>query len=482
MYRDELWVMGQYSGAASAAVTNERIKTLLAKGQRGFSVALDLPTQLGLDSDDPLAVGEVGIVGVPLDTVDDMVTVLDGIELDRVRQIRTTANSIGPIAAGMFIVAAEQLGYGAGQFRVMFQNDVLKEYVARGTQIFPPDGGVRFSIDLIEHCARSLPHWEPIEFCGYHYRDTGGTVVQEVALALANALEYLDGACARGLDIDALGHSFFMFLSGGLAVFEEAAKFRAARRIWARLISERYQPTTVDPTRLNIFCYTLGSSQTAQEPLNNIVRIAYQSLSAVLGGVQVLATTAYDEAFQLPSEEAVRIALRTQQILAYETDVAQTPDPLGGSYFIESLTASLESEILAYLDEIDDRGGALAALESGWVVGELESSAYEHHLAIERGDRIVIGMNAFRDERLNEQLRHRNAIGPEARGEQIARLEEVRGRRDARRTADALAAVRSAASRRENTVAPIIDALRVRASIGEIVKELKLEWGTYQRP
>lgn len=480
MYRDQLWVMGQYSGAASPRETNARIRSLLASGQRGFSIALDLPTQLGLDSDSPLARGEVGKVGVPIDSVDDMLVVLDGIELDQVRQIRTTANSIGPIAAGLLIVAAEELGYSARQFRVMFQNDSLKEYVARGTQIFPPRSGVRFSVDLIEHCAREIPNWEPIEFCGYHYRDSGATAVQEVGLALANALEYLGAAVGRGLSIDQLGHSFFMFLSGGLEIFEEAAKFRAARRIWARLIAERFRPEGIDPTRLQIFCYTLGSSQTAQEPLNNIVRIGYQSLAAILGGAQVLATTAYDEAYQLPSDAAVRIALRTQQILAYETDAARTGDPLGGSYLVESLTTMLERRILDYLAEIEEKGGSLAALEQGWIAGELESAAFDQQLAIETGEQVVVGMNAFR-EGDDTELRHRMRIDPAVEAEQIERLEQVRSRRDSERVAAALAEVREAATAEANSVPPIIAALRARATVGEIVNELKEVWGAWKQ-
>lgn len=481
MYREELWVMGQYSGAASPKQTNERIRSLLASGQRGFSIALDLPTQLGLDSDSPLARGEVGKVGVPIDTVDDMIVVLDGIQLSDVRQIRTTANSIGPIAAGLLTVAAEELGYDASQFRVMFQNDSLKEHVARGTQIFPPAAGLRFSVDLIEHTARQLQHWEPIEFCGYHYRDSGATAVQEVAFAVANALEYLQAALARGLTIDQLGRSFFMFLSGGLEFFEEAAKFRAARRIWSRIIEERFSPAGIDPTRLNIFCYTLGSSQTAQEPLNNIIRIAYQSLAAILGGAQVLATTAYDEAFQLPSDEAVRIALRTQQILAYETDAARTADPLGGSYLIETLTTDLERRMLDYLTEIEQRGGALAALEQGWIAAELETAAYEHHRAVERGDFVVVGVNAFRASEGSAELRHRHKIDSQVEAEQLQRLAEARRRRNVARTAAALGNVRTAAAGDLNTVEPIAEALRARATVGEIVSELKTVWGEWSR-
>jgi methylmalonyl-CoA mutase, N-terminal domain len=478
MYRDEPWVMGMYSGAASARDTNTRIRSLLAQGQRGFSIALDLPTQLGLDSSDPRGAGEVGTVGVPLDTVEDMKTVLDGIVLSDVRQIRTTANAIGPIVAAMFIVAAEEGGYSPTQFRVMFQNDVLKEYVARGTFIFPPRAGLKFSVDLVEYCARHLPNWEPIEFCGYHYRDSGSTAVQEVAFPLANALEYLGEARARGLTIDQLGHSFFMFLSGGLSIFEEASKFRAARRIWSTLIEERFAPQTEHPRRLNIFCYTLGGAQTAREPLNNIVRIAYQSLSAVLGGAQVLATTAYDEAFQLPSDEAVRIALRTQQILAFETDAARTADPLGGSYFVETLTLEIEREIRDYLAQIEELGGALAALESGWVAAQLEDAAYAQQLRIEQRDQVVVGVNAFVDQGIEASpLRHRYVVDPAALDDQVRRLEAVKAARDARVVESAVMAVRVAAEAGDNLVEPIVAAVRVRASIGEIVDSLRAVWG-----
>lgn len=477
MYRESPWVMGQYSGAASAADTNRRIHSLLAQGQRGFSVALDLPTQLGLDSDDARAAGEVGVVGVPLDTVEDMLVVLDGIPLDQIRQIRTTANSIGPIAAGMFIVAAEELGFGPDQFRVMFQNDVLKEYTARGTQIFPPAAGLRFSVDLVEHCARHLPDWEPIEFCGYHYRDAGADGVQEVAFALANALEYLQEAIGRGLTIDQLGAHFFMFLSAGLNIFEEAGKLRAARRLWARLIRERFEPEGEAPCRLNIFCYTLGSPQTAQEPLNNIVRIAYQSLAAVLGGTQTLATSAFDEAIQLPSDESVRVALRTQQILAFETDAARSVDPLGGSYLVESLTTDMETRILACLEEIESRGGSLAALESGWLAAQIEDSAYELQMRIERGEQVVVGVNSFAQPDAGDvRLRQRQRAGAEAGAEQVARLEAVRRRRDAAAVEAALRRLREAAGGSANTVEPIVEALRARASIGEIASVLHEAW------
>lgn len=478
MYRDQFWVMGQYSGYGSPSETNKRIKRLLAQGQRGFSVALDLPTQVGLDSDDPLARGEVGRVGVPIDTVEDMIDLLQGIELDQVRQIRTTANSIGPLAVALFTVAAEELGSSPQRFRVMLQNDSLKEYVARGTFIFPPRAGLQFSADVIEHCARHLPHWEPIEFCGYHMRDAGSDAVQEVAFAIANGLEYIDATLTRGLTIEQIGHAFWLFLSAHLDLFEEVAKFRAARRLWARLMRDRYGASD-EACKLNLFVYTLGSPQTLQEPLNNIARISYQALAAVLGGAQTLATSAYDEAMQLPSDEAVRISLRTQQILAYETGVTRSADPLAGSYLVEDLTCRLEAAIVEKLEKIREMGGALRALESGWIGAQLDEEAFRQQLAIESGERVVVGVNKFRLEETTS-VKHRLAVEPSLEAEQIARLQAVRSKRDGVRVTEALGQLRTAAAARRNTVGPITDAVRARASVGEIIGTLKELWGRHR--
>ncbi|MBS1892926.1 MAG: methylmalonyl-CoA mutase [Actinobacteria bacterium] len=480
MYRDRLWVMGQYSGFGSPSDTNKRIRQLLAQGQLGFSVALDMPTQLGLDSDDPRSEGEVGRVGVPIDSLQDMIELLDGIPLDEVRQIRTTANAIGPLAVAMFVAAAESHGYRGADFKVLLQNDVLKEYVARGTFIFPPDHGLRFSVDVIEHCANHLPNWEPIEFCGYHVRDSGSDAVQEVAVAVANGIEYIDAALSRGLEIDEFAESLFMFLSAHLDLFEEVAKFRAARRLWARMLRDRYGASEA-ACRLNLFCYTLGSPQTAQEPLNNIIRIAYQALAAVLGGVQTLATSAYDEAVQLPADEAVRISLRTQQILAYETGVARTADPLAGSYLVEDLTNRLETAILAKLGEIEDQGGALEALKKGWIARELEDEAYRQQKAIEAGERTVVGVNRFRQEEDQSGLRHRHRIDPSLERDAVERLRGLRERRDGLRVDAALERLRAAAEAETNSVEPILEAVRAEATVGEIFATLKSVWGTYSR-
>ena len=480
MYRERPWVMGMYSGRASPAETNRRIRSLLERGQKGFSVALDLPTQVGLDSDHPLALGEVGRVGVPIDTLRDMQDLLAGIALDQVRQIRTTANAIGPIAVALFVAGAESHGHSAKSSKVMFQNDVLKEYVARGTYIFPPARGLRFSVDVVEYCAKELPHWEPIEFCGYHIRDSGSTAVQEVALALSNGIAYIDEALSRGLSIDQFAHSIFLFLAADLDLFEEVAKFRAARRIWCRLIGDHYGAKHAESCALNIFCYTLGSALTAQEPLNNVARVAYEALAAALGGVQTLATSSYDEALGLPSDEAVRTSLRTQQILAFETGVTRTADPLGGAWYVEHLTDRIEESILAYMKRVEEQGGGLAAIESGWVRREIEEEAYRKQRRIEDGQQAVVGVNRFAE---SGEARYvaMPALDANTETEQRERLARVRAERDASRVARTLAEVRRAAVEGHNTVPPILDAIRAYASVGEITHELASIWGRHQQ-
>jgi methylmalonyl-CoA mutase N-terminal domain/subunit len=479
MYRERLWVMGQYSGQATPKETNRRIRSLLASGQRGFSVALDLPTQNGLDSDHPLARGEVGRVGVPIDTLADMEDLLEGIPLDKVAQVRTTANAIGPIAVALFAAAAESHGFAPGDFRVLLQNDVLKEYLARGTYVFPPRPALRFSVDVVEYCARELPTWEPIEFCGYHVRDSGATAVQELAIALANGIEYIGEARRRGLSIDDFAPSVFLFLSANLDLFEEVAKFRAARRMWHALMRDRFGAQKPESMRCNIFCYTLGSPQTAQEPLNNVVRISYQALAAVLGGVQTLATSSFDEALGLPSEQAVRISLRTQQILAYETGVARTADPLGGSYLVESLTDRFEEATWAYLARIEAEGGALKALESGWLHAEVEAEAYRQQRSVDDGDRVVVGVNRFADAEAPKVVGG-STTDPAAEQEQLDRLAGVKRRRDGERVAATLARLRSAAAAGENTIPTLLDAVRAYATIGEICDVLTSVWGRYR--
>jgi methylmalonyl-CoA mutase, N-terminal domain len=478
-YLREPWVMGMYSGRASPAATNRRVRDLLASGQRGFSVALDLPTQNGLDSDHPLAEGEVGKVGVPIDTIDDMCELLDGIELDKVSQIRTTANAIGPLAVALFVAAAERAGHSPDTFRVLLQNDVLKEYLARGTYIFPPAAGVEFSVDVIEYCARHLPNWESIEFCGYHVRDSGSSAVQELAIALSNGRAYIDAALRRGLEIDEFAPGIYLFLAAHIDILEEVAKFRAARRMWAHLLRDSYGSTNDASCAAKIFVYTLGSVQTAREPINNVVRIAYQALTAALGGVQTLATSSWDEAMRLPSEQAARLGLRTQQILAYETGITSTVDPLGGSYAIERLTDEVEVATWQEMRRIEEQGGAIAALESGWLRREIDDVAYRTQLQIERGELAVVGVNRFEQADSDEEFED-DADVADFEAEQRERLALVRSSRDSSRVRDALDDVVGAARGRHNTIPSIIGAVHAQATVGEICAALASVWGRAQ--
>jgi len=473
------WVMGMYSGYGSPEATNRRIRDLLASGQGGFSIALDLPTQNGYDSDHPMAAGEVGRVGVPLDSLVDVERLLEGIRLDEVRQIRTTANAIGPIVVALLAVGAERHGYHPNDFRVMLQNDVLKEYLARGTQIFPEEFGLRFSVDVIEYCAEHLPNWEPIEFCGYHIREAGANAVQEVAIAMANGLEYIDEALRRGLAIDDFAPSLFMFLSAGLDLFEEVAKFRASRRVWERLMRERYGAKLEQSRRLKIFCYTLGSAQTAQQPLNNISRVAYQALAATLGGVQTLATSSYDEAMGLPSEQAVQVALRTQQILSEESGIRRTIDPLGGSYLVEDLTDRFEEAVLVELARIEEQGGALAALRSGWLHAEVEEESYRRFLAVERGETAVVGVNRHVTGHA-EPVSRVTRVDDTFERQQALDLAALRTDRDAAAVEAALDALERGITEGRNSIPFLMDAVRAYATIGEICERITRVVGRYK--
>jgi methylmalonyl-CoA mutase N-terminal domain/subunit len=476
-YRDALWIMGQYTGYGTPAETKERLRRLLEQGQTGLSIALDLPTQMGMDSNDPRALGEVGKVGVPLDTVDDLVTLLDGLPLAQVRQMRTTANSIAPIFAAMLIGALEQLGSSPHDVRLMLQNDPLKEYSARGTFIFPPHAGQKLAVDMLEYCASELPHWEPIEFCGYHIRDAGGTAIHELGVATVNGIAYLDEAQERGVDLDAHAGLLHLFLCASVDIFEEAAKFRAARRMWARILHERYG-VRPENAGIKIFAYTLGGALTAQLPLTNVVRVAYEALAAVLGGAQTLATSSYDEAIGLPSKDAAALALRTQQVLAHEAGAAKVADPLGGSHYVEALTDAIEEKVLQYVDFLLEQGGAVAALESGLIAQDLADAAYEHQLEIETGKRVVVGVNYLTDDSVpfvQETFR----VRPELQDEQCRRLAEVKAARAEEPLARCLALVTEAARAGANTVPSLIEAARARATIGEMVAALSQIYGRY---
>lgn len=475
MYLDEAWVMGMYSGYASPKETNARFRSLLEAGQTGLSIALDLPTQIGIDSDDPMAAGEVGKVGVPINSVEDILALLDGLPLQQVRQMRSTANAIGPIFAAFVIVALEELGIQPTTFRLFLQNDPLKEFSSRGTWIFPPAASTRFAVDAVEYFARHFPSWQPIQFCGYHVRDVGGTAVQEVAVATANGIAYLDEAQRRGVSIASIADSLFLFLASSVDIFEEAAKFRAARSLWARLLHERYG-VPKEQAAIKIFSYTLGGALTAREPQNNIVRVAYEALAAVLGGVQTLATSSWDEAHSLPSEEAAHLALRTQQILANESGVTKVVDPLGGSHYVEALTRRLENEIVRHTIGLLEQGGAIAIIESGSLTRELTDSAFREHQEVARGERKVVGVN-FKPSNQPIPATPPFVVPPATAEEAIRTLDEVRRRRDAVRWQAALAALRADAEAGRNTMPALIEAARARASIGEITAALASVFG-----
>lgn len=481
MYRENFWIMGMYSGFGSAEEANERFRYLLSQGQTGFSIALDLPTQMGYDPDDPMARGEVGKVGVSLASLEDMERLFDGIPFARVRQIRTTANAIGPVFAAMVIAMARRQGVDPQQINLFIQNDVLKEYIARGAYIYPPGPSLRHSVDVIEYCARhGLRNWTPLAVSGYHIRDSGATAAQELAFTFANASAYFREAIRRGVRVDEFAHNIWTFLSGDIYFLEEVAKFRAARRGWAKLLRERFGATTPEAQALKIFCYTLGGRATAQQPLNNIARVAIMTLAAVLGGVQTIATTSYDEAFSVPTEEAATIALRTQQIVAHETGAADIVDPLGGAWALEALTRQLEDQVFAILDRVEQAGGAVACIESGYFQRELADAAYKYQAEVERGDRVIVGVNRF--QATEEPKIPVFRPNPESERRQPERVQALRARRDGAAVQAALGRLAEAARRGENTVEPLIAAVSAYATIGEICGTLRQVWGRYTDP
>jgi methylmalonyl-CoA mutase N-terminal domain/subunit len=471
------WIMGQYAGFGTAAETNGRFRALLDAGVTGFSVALDLPTQMGLDSDDPAAAGEVGKVGVAIDSLADVETLMEGIPLERISQVRTTANSIGYIWAAMFVALAEQRGLDPNAFGMFIQNDVLKEYIARGTQIFPPGPSLSLSVDVLEYVARHLPRWVPLAVSGYHIRESGSDPVQEIAFTFANAVAYLDATVGRGVSIDAVAPTLFTFLSSGIELLPEVAKFRAARRVWANLIRNRYAPDDPRSEQLRIFVFTAGSSLTAQQPLNNVVRTTVEAIAAALAGVQTMHVCAYDEAIGVPTEAAATLALRTQQIVAFETGLTETVDPFGGSFAIEALTDEIESRIEALLSEIESRGGSLACIESGWFQNELGASAYHHARAIESGEKPVIGVNRFATP--SEPIAVFR-IDPAGEERQRAGLRALRERRSGEEVMRCLDLVEAAARSGENVVPACVEAVKAYATIGEIVGRLRTVFGEWR--
>jgi methylmalonyl-CoA mutase N-terminal domain/subunit len=469
--------MGQYAGYGTAAETNGRFRALLDAGVTGFSVALDLPTQMGLDSDDPRALGEVGKVGVAIDSLADIEALMDGIPLERISQVRTTANAIGYIWAAMFVALAEQRGVEPNQFGMFIQNDVLKEYIARGTQIFPPEPSLRLSVDVLEYVARHTPRWVPLAISGYHIREAGADPAQEIAFTFGNAIAYLDAVVGRGVSIDAVAPTLFTFLSSNIELLWEVAKFRAARRVWAKLIDERYHARDPRSAQLRIFAFTAGSSLTAQQPLNNLARTTVETVAAALAGVQTMHVCAYDEAVGVPTEAAATLALRTQQIVAYETGLTETLDPFGGSHAVETLTAELEAKIVELLADIESRGGALACIESGWFQDEIASSAYRHALAIETGERTVVGVNRFSAPSEPVEVFRSDAEGEQRQRESLRAVRERRSRQEVARTLDL---VEGAARAGENVVPACVEAVRAYATVGEIVERLRGVFGVWR--
>lgn len=478
MYRQQLWRMNQYSGFGTARETNQRLKYLISLGQTGLGIALDLPTQLGLDSDDPQAEGEVGRVGTAIDSLRDVEILFQDIPLDRVGIIRTTANSIGPIALALFLAVGEKKGYPPESYFVRLQNDVLKEYVARGTYIFPPQPSVKLVIDTVEYCARHLPHWQPLSICGSHMRHAGGRVKHELGFAFADAVAYIDQALERGLKIDDFASKFILFFQIQKDFFEEIAKFRAARRIWAKMIRNRYHSEKRECQMIRIMAYSAGITLTAQQPLNNIARVAIQALSAVLGGVQYLATSSYDEGLSLPSEEAVTVALRTQQIIGHECGVINTVDPLGGSYFLEHLTSAIEKDVMAILQEVERRGGAAQAIQEGFFQKEIMQAAIEDQKNIDSGKQIIVGVNRYQN---GEEIGMPSfRVDPSAEKEQVENLCSLKRERDNRMVQQCLEGVRVAGQQNINLVPSIIEAVKAYATIGEICTVLRELYGEYK--
>jgi methylmalonyl-CoA mutase N-terminal domain/subunit len=479
MYRSRFWTMRQYAGFATAEETNRRFRYLLEQGQTGLSVAFDLPTQMGYDSDAPEAEGEVGRVGVPISSLADMEVLLDGLPLGEV-STSMTINSTAPILLALYVAAAEKHGVTRDRIGGTTQNDILKEYIARGTWIYPPTFSMRLVTDIFEFCAAELPRWNTVSISGYHMREAGATAAQELAFTLADAIAYCEAAVARGLAIDDFAPRLSFFFAAWSELFEEVAKFRAARRMWARIVRDRFGASNERSMVCRFHVQTAGSSLTAQSIDNNVVRTTVQALAAVLGGAQSLHTNARDEALALPTEASARLALRTQQILAHESGVTETPDPLAGSYYVETLTTQLEAAAQAYLDEIDAIGGTLAAIEGGFQQRQIQESAYRVQQAIERGDLVVVGVNRYRDDEAGETVPPIQRIDPDGERRQIDRVRRVRAERDPGAWSAALDRLEAAAHGTDNLLPSIIDAVNAYATVGEISDRLRASFGVHR--
>lgn len=477
MYRGRFWTMRQYAGFGTAEDTNKRYRYLLDQGQTGLSVAFDLPTQIGYDSDHPLAQGEVGKVGVAIDSVRDMEILFDQIPLEKV-STSMTINAPAAILLAMYIAVAEKQGVSPNKLNGTIQNDILKEYSSRGTYIFPPQPSMRIITNTFAYCAQEVPNWNTISISGYHMREAGCTAVQEVAFTLANGIAYVEAAQKAGLDVDVFGPRISFFFNAHLDFLEEIAKFRAARRLWAKIMKERFHARNPRSLMLRFHTQTAGCTLTAQQPFNNIIRVAWQALAAVLGGTQSLHTNSMDEALALPSEQSVQIALRTQQLIAHESGVAETIDPLGGSFYIEKLTEEIEKRAGAYIAKIDQLGGAVAAIEKGYIQQEIQESAYRYQKEIERGERVIVGVNRFQTKEPPPQGLLK--VDPRVREVQIRRLAELRQERDNKKVKRSLSELRQEAQGGGNLLYPILNCVRAYCTLGEICDVLREVFGEYE--
>lgn len=478
MYRGRFWTMRQYAGFATAEESNKRYKYLLGQGQTGLSVAFDLPTQIGLDSDHALSEGEVGKVGVAIDSLKDMETLFDDIPLDKITT-SMTINAPAAVLLAMYIAVAEKQGIAPEQLSGTIQNDILKEYIARGTYIFPVDPSMRLITNIFEYCSKYVPKWNTISISGYHIREAGSTAAQEVAFTLADGIAYVEAAIKAGLDVDEFAPRLSFFFNAHNDLLEEVSKYRAARRIWAKIMKERFNAKNPKSMMLRFHTQTAGSTLTAQQPDNNIIRVTIQTLAAVLGGTQSLHTNSKDEALALPTEDAVRIALRTQQVVAYESGVTETVDPLAGSYYVEAMTNDIETKAMNYIKKIDDMGGASKAIERGYIQKEIQESAYKYQMEIEAGDRIVVGVNKFqiKEGAPKGLLRVDPAVGQLQR----KKLETLRAERDNNKVEQSIEALNKAAQTDENLMPLIIEAVRNYATLGEICQVLRNVFGEYQQ-
>lgn len=477
MYRSRYWTMRQYAGFGNARETNKRFRYLLQNGQTGLSTAFDLPTQMGYDSDDPMALGEVGRTGVAIDSLKDMEILFEGIDLGKV-STSMTINSTSAILLSMYRAVGAKQGVDAKFLQGTIQNDILKEYEARNTYIFPPGGSMRLITDIFEYCAAEMPRWNTISISGYHIREAGATAVQELAFTFANAIEYVNAALSRGLDIDSFAPQLSFFFVAQMDLFEEIAKFRAARRLWARIMKDRFNARNPKSMMLRFHVQTAGSSLTQQQPDNNIVRTTVEAMAAVLGGAQSLHTNSKDEALSLPSEAAALTALRTQQIIANETGAGNVVDPFGGSYFVEKLTDQIEAEAESYLQKIEELGGAISAVEQGYIQKEIQESAYQYHCSVEDKRRIIVGVNRFIDQSAEKIEIHR--VDPKLEEEQVRDLKQVRATRDQERVDDALLKLATGATGKDNLIPLIANSVESYATVGEISNTLRKAFGKFR--